>query len=129
MNATTPQHRMHAIVHRKYGTPDVLTYEEIARPVPGDEDVHLLVVHAGPDEHGRPGRHGARGVLDRAPRAAFRAVGRIRAGGSDPVRGSPRAGLTRGDRPRDERRRRGHHYGRDDDEGGAVHLARVRYRS
>jgi len=45
MNATTPQHRMHAIVHRKYGTPDVLTYEEIARPVPGDEDV-LVQVHA-----------------------------------------------------------------------------------
>ena len=36
---------MHAIVHRKYGTPDVLTYEEIARPVPGDEDV-LVQVHA-----------------------------------------------------------------------------------
>ena len=29
---------MHAIVHRKYGTPDVLRYEEIARPVPGDDD-------------------------------------------------------------------------------------------
>jgi NADPH:quinone reductase-like Zn-dependent oxidoreductase len=36
---------MHAIVHRKYGTPDVLTYEEIQRPVPGDEDV-LVQVHA-----------------------------------------------------------------------------------
>ncbi len=37
--------RMHAIVRRKYGTPDVLAYEEIARPVPGDEDV-LVRVHA-----------------------------------------------------------------------------------
>jgi len=36
---------MHAIVHRKYGTPDVLRYEEIARPVPGDDDV-LVRVHA-----------------------------------------------------------------------------------
>jgi NADPH:quinone reductase-like Zn-dependent oxidoreductase len=36
---------MHAIVHRKYGTPDVLAYEEIERPVPGDEDV-LVRVHA-----------------------------------------------------------------------------------
>src|SRR5882672_6683536 len=36
---------MRAIVHRKYGTPDVLTYEEIARPVPGDDDV-LVRVHA-----------------------------------------------------------------------------------
>jgi NADPH:quinone reductase-like Zn-dependent oxidoreductase len=36
---------MHAIVRRKYGTPDVLAYEEIARPVPGEEDV-LVRVHA-----------------------------------------------------------------------------------
>jgi NADPH:quinone reductase-like Zn-dependent oxidoreductase len=36
---------MHAIVHRKYGTPDVLAYEEIERPVPGDEDL-LVRVHA-----------------------------------------------------------------------------------
>ena len=36
---------MYAIVHRKYGTPDVLAYEEIERPVPGDEDV-LVRVHA-----------------------------------------------------------------------------------
>jgi NADPH:quinone reductase-like Zn-dependent oxidoreductase len=36
---------MHAIVRRKYGTPDVLAYEEIERPVPGDEDV-LVQVHA-----------------------------------------------------------------------------------
>ena len=37
--------QMHAIVRRKYGTPDVLAYEEIERPVPGDEDV-LVQVHA-----------------------------------------------------------------------------------
>jgi hypothetical protein len=36
---------MHAIVRRKYGTPDVLAYEVIARPVPGEEDV-LVRVHA-----------------------------------------------------------------------------------
>jgi NADPH:quinone reductase-like Zn-dependent oxidoreductase len=36
---------MHAIVHREYGTPDVLAYEEVERPVPGDEDV-LVRVHA-----------------------------------------------------------------------------------
>src|SRR5882672_381393 len=37
--------QMHAIVRRKYWTPDVLAYEEIERPVPGDEDV-LVQVHA-----------------------------------------------------------------------------------
>jgi NADPH:quinone reductase-like Zn-dependent oxidoreductase len=36
---------MRAIVHARYGTPDVLAYEEVARPVPGDEDV-LVRVHA-----------------------------------------------------------------------------------
>jgi len=36
---------MHAIVHRQYGTPEVLTYETIERPVPGDDDV-LVRVHA-----------------------------------------------------------------------------------
>lgn len=36
---------MHAMVHRRYGTPDVLAFEEIERPVPGDEDV-LVRVHA-----------------------------------------------------------------------------------
>ena len=36
---------MHAIAHRRYGTPDVLAYEEIERPFPGDEDV-LVRVHA-----------------------------------------------------------------------------------
>ena len=38
-------HAMHAIVHRRYGTPDVLAFEEIERPLPGDEDV-LVRVHA-----------------------------------------------------------------------------------
>jgi NADPH:quinone reductase-like Zn-dependent oxidoreductase len=38
-------HRMRAIIHARYGTPDVLTYEEVERPVPGDEDV-LVRVHA-----------------------------------------------------------------------------------
>jgi NADPH:quinone reductase-like Zn-dependent oxidoreductase len=36
---------MHAVVHRRYGTPDVLAFETIERPVLGDEDV-LLRVHA-----------------------------------------------------------------------------------
>ena len=36
---------MQAIVHRQYGTPDVLALGEIERPVPGDEDV-LVRVHA-----------------------------------------------------------------------------------
>lgn len=37
--------QMYAIVRRKYGTPDVLSYERVTRPVPGDEDV-LVQVHA-----------------------------------------------------------------------------------
>jgi NADPH:quinone reductase-like Zn-dependent oxidoreductase len=36
---------MHAIVHPEYGTPDVLAYQEIDRPIPGDEEV-LVRVHA-----------------------------------------------------------------------------------
>jgi len=36
---------MKAIVHRRYGTPDVLEFGEIERPVPGDDDV-LVRVHA-----------------------------------------------------------------------------------
>jgi len=36
---------MRAIVHRQYGTPDVLALEEIERPVPGDDEV-LVRVHA-----------------------------------------------------------------------------------
>jgi NADPH:quinone reductase-like Zn-dependent oxidoreductase len=43
--AKTASHTMHAIVHRRYGTPDVLAFEELERPVPGDEDV-LVRVHA-----------------------------------------------------------------------------------
>ena len=38
-------HPMHAIVHPRYGTPDVLAYREVERPVPGDDDV-LVKVHA-----------------------------------------------------------------------------------
>jgi|CZKU01.1.fsa_nt_gi NADPH:quinone reductase-like Zn-dependent oxidoreductase len=50
LNATSAPARvasrtMQAIVHRKYGMPDVLALEEIERPVPGDEDV-LVRVHA-----------------------------------------------------------------------------------
>ncbi len=36
---------MQAIVHRTYGPPDLLTLEEIERPVPGDDEV-LVRVHA-----------------------------------------------------------------------------------
>jgi NADPH:quinone reductase-like Zn-dependent oxidoreductase len=36
---------MRAIVHRQYGTPDILKYEEIERPIPGADDV-LVRVHA-----------------------------------------------------------------------------------
>jgi NADPH:quinone reductase-like Zn-dependent oxidoreductase len=38
---------MHAIVRRRYGTPDVLSYEEIPRPVPGEDDVLVRVCAAG----------------------------------------------------------------------------------
>ena len=43
----TVSRTMHAIVRRRYGTPDVLKYEEIERPVPGDEDVLVRVLAAG----------------------------------------------------------------------------------
>jgi NADPH:quinone reductase-like Zn-dependent oxidoreductase len=36
---------MRAIVHRRYGTPDVLASEKVERPVPGDDQV-LVRVHA-----------------------------------------------------------------------------------
>ena len=36
---------MHAAVRRHYGTPDVLTYQDVALPVPGDHEV-LVRVHA-----------------------------------------------------------------------------------
>ena len=38
---------MRAIVRREYGTPDVLSCEEIERPVPGDDDVLVRVFAAG----------------------------------------------------------------------------------
>jgi len=36
---------MKAIVHHNYGSPDVLTYEEVEKPVAGDNQV-LIKVHA-----------------------------------------------------------------------------------
>jgi NADPH:quinone reductase-like Zn-dependent oxidoreductase len=36
---------MHAVVHRRYGEPEVLAFEQVARPVPGADDV-LVRVHA-----------------------------------------------------------------------------------
>jgi NADPH:quinone reductase-like Zn-dependent oxidoreductase len=51
---------MQAILHRRYGTPDVLAFETIERPVPGDSDVLVRVQAAGAnigDHHvvtGRP---------------------------------------------------------------------------
>ncbi len=41
----TPQ--MKAVLHREYGEPEVLTLGELARPVPGDEDVLIRVCAAG----------------------------------------------------------------------------------
>ena len=38
---------MKAVVHRKYGDPDVLTVGEVAMPVPGDDDVLIRVFAAG----------------------------------------------------------------------------------
>lgn len=38
---------MRAIVHRQYGEPGVLAFEEVERPVPGDEDVLVRVRAAG----------------------------------------------------------------------------------
>lgn len=38
---------MRAIVHRQYGTPDVLGFEEVGRPVPGEEEVLVRVYAAG----------------------------------------------------------------------------------
>ena len=43
--ATAVSRTMRAIMHRRYGTPDVLAFEEVERPVPGDDDV-LVRVHA-----------------------------------------------------------------------------------
>src|SRR5207244_3595191 len=46
---------MHANVRHRYGTPDVLAYQEVAVPVPGDHDV-LVQVHAAGEiqERGEP---------------------------------------------------------------------------
>ncbi|MDP1921975.1 MAG: NAD(P)-dependent alcohol dehydrogenase [Myxococcales bacterium] len=38
---------MKAITHRRYGAPDVLTLEDVARPVPGPDDVLVRVMAAG----------------------------------------------------------------------------------
>ena len=43
--AKTAALTMLAVAHRRYGAPEVLTYEELARPSPGDEEV-LVRVHA-----------------------------------------------------------------------------------
>jgi NADPH:quinone reductase-like Zn-dependent oxidoreductase len=43
--AKSASRTMRAIVHPRYGTPDVLAFEEIERPVPGNDDV-LVRVHA-----------------------------------------------------------------------------------
>ncbi len=43
--ANAESRTMRAIVHRQYGTPDILAFEEVDRPVPGAEDV-LVRVHA-----------------------------------------------------------------------------------
>src|SRR5579863_4065667 len=57
MNAVVPMNaasvpakvigRMRAIVHRRYGTPDVLAFEETERPVPGEDEVLVRVCAAG----------------------------------------------------------------------------------
>lgn len=43
--ATVASRTMRAIVHARYGTPDVLALGEVERPIPGDDDV-LVRVHA-----------------------------------------------------------------------------------
>lgn len=44
-DATAGARSMHAIVHPSYGTPDVLAFAEVARPIPGPDEV-LVRVHA-----------------------------------------------------------------------------------
>ncbi len=38
---------MKAVVHREYGKPEVLTVGQVAKPVPGDDDVLIRVIAAG----------------------------------------------------------------------------------
>lgn len=45
--AEPSQRTMKAIVHQKYGQPDVLTVGEVGLPVPGDDDLLIRVVAAG----------------------------------------------------------------------------------
>lgn len=45
IDATPRSATMRAVVHPRYGEPDVLSLEEVPRPTPGDEDV-LVRVHA-----------------------------------------------------------------------------------
>jgi len=84
---------MHAIVHRQYGTPDVLTFERIERPVPGDEDVLVRVYAASAsvgDHHIVTGKPylirlspfgGLPGPRNRVPGAAM--AGRVEAVGAN----------------------------------------------
>src|SRR5204862_1283697 len=98
--------------------------------VPGDADVDLLVEGARANEDGGSWRNRVRRVLDRAPGAVLRAVGRIGPGGSDPERGPfGRAGGAVRYRPRHERRRHGGDDRGDHDERGSIHLARLTWRS
>lgn len=45
--ATGSLRTMHAVVRRRYGTPDVLAYQEVSLPVPGDHDLLVRVYAAG----------------------------------------------------------------------------------
>ena len=45
--AAARAHSMQAVLHRRYGEPEVLTVGEVARPVPGDDEVLVRVIAAG----------------------------------------------------------------------------------
>lgn len=45
--AAARAHSMQAVLHRRYGGPEVLTVGEAARPVPGDDEVLVRVIAAG----------------------------------------------------------------------------------